>query len=185
MRPLTFPDGFTLRRAAAADLPAYGAFLRRTFVATYGPHQAPDRMARHVADRFGDGQLTEELRDAARTLLLLERRGQVAGCVLLRAGAAPPAVQGSRPVEIERFYLDAEWHGRGLAAPLMAAALAAAREAGHDVAWLAVWERNPRAIRYYEKQGFAIVGRHVYLFDGLPEDDHLMARTLLDRGAQR
>jgi len=175
---MTFPPDFHLRRAAAHDVPAYGAFLRRTFAATYGAHHAPERMARHVAEHFADERLGAEVQDPARTLLLLGSGSSLAGFAMLRAWDAPPEVAAANPVEVERFYVGHEWHGQGLAAPLMTAALDAARTAGHDVAWLGVWERNARAIRFYEKQGFGIVGRHVYVFDGVPEDDHLMARAL-------
>ncbi|MHB1311726.1 MAG: GNAT family N-acetyltransferase [Gemmatimonadaceae bacterium] len=177
---MTFPAGFLLRHATAADLPAYGAFVRLTFQATYGPQQEPESLARHVAERLNDDRLQDELHDASRTLLLLESGTSLAGFALLRAWEAPPEVGAANAVEVERFYVGQAWHGRGLAAPLMTAALDVARAAGHDAAWLSVWERNPRAIRFYEKQGFAIVGRHVYYFDGQPEDDHLMVRALLD-----
>ena len=60
----------------------------------------------------------------------------------------------------------------------MAAALDAARAQGHDAAWLSVWQQNARAVRFYEKQGFRVGGRIQYVFDGTPEDDYLMIRSL-------
>jgi GNAT superfamily N-acetyltransferase len=173
-----FPPGFSLRRATSADLVPFGEFSRRMFIVTYGPFHLPERMARHVEERLSDRQLKEELADPARTVLALTHGAEWAAYAQLRSADSPPAVAAARPVEIERFYVAHEWHGRGLAAPLMTAALDAAREKGHDAAWLAVWERNPRAVRFYEKQGFRVVGRHIYVFDGTPEDDHLMAVTL-------
>ena len=173
-----FPSGFDLRRATVADLAAFGEFSRRTFVATYGPFQAPERMARHLDERLNDRPLGEELADSARTVLALAFGDEWAAYAMLRRDQHPDDVVAVRPVEIERFYVDPAWHGQGLAAPLMAATLAAARQDGHDVAWLGVWERNPRAIRFYERQGFRIAGRHTYVFDGTPEDDHLMAIVL-------
>lgn len=172
------PPGFALRRATSADLVPFGEFTRRTFRATYGAFQTPERMARHLEARMNDRLLAQELADAARTVLVLTHDDEWVACAMLRRGDGPPAVAGVRPVEIERFYVSQVWHGRGLAALLMAATLDAAREEGHDVAWLAVWERNQRAVRFYEKQGFRIVGPHIYLFDGTPEDDHLMAIKL-------
>lgn len=172
------PPGSSLRRATTSDLVPFAEFSRRTFVATYGPFQAPERMARHVAERLSDRRLAEELADPARTVLALVCGDEWAACAMLRRDQSPQAVVAARPVEIERFYVDHAWHGRGLAARLMAATLAAARQDDHDVAWLAVWEQNLRAVRFYEKQGFRAVGRHVYLFDGTPEDDHLMAIVL-------
>ncbi len=173
-----FPSGFDLRRATVADLAAFGEFSRRTFSGTYGPFQVPERMARHLDERLNDRLLGEELADSARTVLALAFGDEWAAYAMLRRDQHPDDVVAVRPVEIERFYVDPAWHGQGLAAPLMAATLAAARQDGHDVAWLGVWERNPRAIRFYERQGFRIAGRHTYVFDGTPEDDHLMAIVL-------
>lgn len=173
-----FPPGFSLRRATTADLDLFGEFVRRTFIATYAPFQTAERMARHVGERLNDRRLGEELADPARAVLALTHGDEWAGHAMLRSGDSPSGVSAGRPVEIERFYVAQAWHGQGLAAPLMAATLDAARQDDHDVAWLAVWERNPRAVRFYEKQGFRIVGHHIYLFDGVPEDDHLMAIVL-------
>lgn len=170
-----FPDGFSVRRATAADLGDFGRFSRQTFVETYREFHSAEKMARHVAERLDDGTLAAELSDPARIVLMLTHGDAWAGYAVLRRDEAPPEVVARRPVEVERFYVDAQWHGQRLAAPLMTAALDAARQGEHDVAWLGVWERNPRAIRFYEKQGFRIVGHHIYLFDGHPENDHLMS----------
>jgi ribosomal protein S18 acetylase RimI-like enzyme len=175
---MSLPDGFSLRTGTTADVAAYGAFYRSAFAATYGPHHEAEEMQRHLASRFADDILREELESPERTLLLLESQGEVAGIALLRAGAGSLKTPAERPVEVERFYVGTPWQGKGVAAPLMQAALAAARAAGHDVVWLGVWEQNPRAIRFYEKQGFEVVGTHFYVFDGKEEDDLLMAVRL-------
>jgi ribosomal protein S18 acetylase RimI-like enzyme len=44
--------------------------------------------------------------------------------------------------------------------------------------WLGVWEYNPRAQRFYEKNGFRIVGSHVFLLGEDPQTDLLMQREL-------
>lgn len=173
-----FPPGVSLRRATSADLASFCEFSRRTFVRTYGEFHAPERMARHVAERLNDQRLGDELTDPARAVLAVVQEEAWIAYAMLRGGDGPPEVPAGRPVEVERFYVGHDWHGRGLAAPLMEATLDAARENGHDVAWLGVWEQNPRAIRFYEKAGFRIVGRHHYVFDGVVEDDHLMACAL-------
>jgi ribosomal protein S18 acetylase RimI-like enzyme len=74
-------------------------------------------------------------------------------------------------MEILRFYLRATWYGRGLAQPLMDAALVHARAGGHDGVWLQVWEHNARARRFYEKSGFVAVGTNPFLFGNTPEED--------------
>jgi GNAT superfamily N-acetyltransferase len=175
---MPLPDGFSLRRATPDDLAVWGEFSRRTFEATYGPHQPPERMARHIASRLNDDRLREKLADPTRTVWLAERGGVLVGFAMLHVVEPPPEVVASRPVEVERFYVDASHHGTGLAGALMTDVCQLAHAAGHDVAWLGVWEGNPRAIRFYSKQGFRIVGQWTYFFDDVPEADHLMARAL-------
>ena len=172
------PSSWTLRRAGPADLAAYGELCRATFTATFRAFHDADSMARHVAWAFNDDRLGADMTDAARTVIVATAGDDLIGYVLLRAGDAPPAVRAARPVEIGRFYVASPWHGRGVADALMDAAIAEARHRGADVAWLAAWEQNPRALRFYARRGFAVVGNATYLFDGQTEHDYLHTLTL-------
>jgi ribosomal protein S18 acetylase RimI-like enzyme len=49
---------------------------------------------------------------------------------------------------------------------------------GADVAWLGVWEKNPRAISFYEKSGFAVVGDHVFVLGSDAQRDLVLAKRL-------
>ena len=53
-----------------------------------------------------------------------------------------------------------------------------ARDGGRDVMWLGVWEYNPRAQRFYEKNGFRAVGSHVFQLGEDAQTDILMQREL-------
>jgi RimJ/RimL family protein N-acetyltransferase len=44
--------------------------------------------------------------------------------------------------------------------------------------WLGVWEYNPRAQRFYEKNGFRPVGQHVFQLGSDPQTDLLKQREL-------
>lgn len=80
-------------------------------------------------------------------------------------------------MEIARFYVDGSWHGRGLAREMMAACLTTwARDA--DTAWLGVFARNHRAVRFYEKCGFQIVGKAVFRMGADEQNDYVMACAL-------
>ena len=74
-------------------------------------------------------------------------------------------------LELMRIYLDNGWHGRGLAQALLKEVVRAARTLGGDSIWLGVWERNGRAIAFYEKSGFRRVGATEFrLGDRLHQD---------------
>jgi ribosomal protein S18 acetylase RimI-like enzyme len=49
---------------------------------------------------------------------------------------------------------------------------------GSGVAWLGVWEHNPRAITFYGKLGFVACGEQVFPLGNDPQRDIVMARPL-------
>jgi ribosomal protein S18 acetylase RimI-like enzyme len=44
--------------------------------------------------------------------------------------------------------------------------------------WLGVWEYNPRAQRFYEKNGFRMVDKHTFVLGSDPQTDLLMQKEL-------
>lgn len=59
---------------------------------------------------------------------------------------------------LHRFHVDPTWHGGSVSVPLMRAVFEEACALGGDALWLTTWEKNHRAIRFYEREGFAHVG---------------------------
>ena len=166
------------RRASAADAEALSLFARRIFIETFGPDNDPGDMEMYTARAFTPSAQRGELDDAARVCLIGEDEAGIAAYALLRAGDADPAVVGAKPVEIERFYVDARWHGGGVAATMMALVVDSVHALGGETLWLGVWERNARAIRFYERQGFRDVGSHEFLVGTDRQTDRIMAWVL-------
>jgi GNAT superfamily N-acetyltransferase len=176
---LTEPVFFRIRRAEPADASPLADFAARVFAETFGPDNRPEDMAAHLADRFGLRQQTEEILNPAVVTLLVEEEGRlIAFTQVTTLHTPPPCVTGEAPVEIGRFYVDRPWQGRGLAQRLMAAARDAARDLGGRTVWLAVWEHNPRAIAFYEKQGFRDVGSQPFRLGSDLQTDRVMVAEL-------
>ena len=76
----------------------------------------------------------------------------------VRRSEPPPCVSHESPIELLRFYVDASLHGTGLAQRLMEEARSGALELGGRHVWLSVWERNPRGLAFYAKEGFVDCG---------------------------
>ena len=79
------------------------------------------------------------------------------------------------------MYVIGEFHGTGVAQELMSACLAEMTMSGSDVAWLGVWERNPKAIAFYTKFDFREVGEHVFQLGNDAQRDVVMVRVLAGR----
>jgi ribosomal protein S18 acetylase RimI-like enzyme len=73
------------------------------------------------------------------------------------------------------LYVSQRWHGLGIAHEIMREVLATARLAASDRIWLGVWQRNERALAFYRKFGFEVVGDHTFQFGNDPQRDLVMA----------
>ena len=144
-----------------------------------------------MAESFGPAVQRAELETPGAVTLAMLRAdapddaGALAAYAQLRAGPPPREVGSARAMEIARFYVDRPWHGAGLAPTLMRAALRTAHERGADTMWLGVWSGNARAIAFYRRMGFAIVGAQTFRFGSILDEDHVMARPVApdDAGA--
>jgi diamine N-acetyltransferase len=165
-------------RPATPDDAAFLATLgARCFRDTFGPDNDPTDMALYLSSAFDEAIQRQELEDASNTFLFAEVDGVVAGYSQVRHGDAPEFIGGEYPIEIVRMYADAPWIGRGIGSALMAASIALVAEQGGDMAWLAVWEQNARAIAFYEKWGFAVAGRQTFQLGTDLQHDLVLARA--------
>ena len=160
------PSSLALRRASIQDASALAAFASRAFSDTYRGIDDPDQIADYVAEHFNPEAVAEIIRDRVSTTLLAEIGPQLVGYAVLKSHEAPNCVTGMKPIELARFYLDKEFIGKGIGASLMLLVHAEALRLGARTLWLSVYDRNVRAVRFYERFGFTKVGGKEFLFGG-------------------
>ena len=140
--------------------------------------RSPDDLAHYMRQAFNIEQIAVELADPKSIFLLAEIDGKPAGYAKLIVGNIENGVTAVRPIELSRLYSHQEFLGKGVGQNLMDACFELAKTRGHDVMWLGVWEFNPRAQRFYEKNGFRAVGRHVFQLGSDPQTDLLMQKEI-------
>lgn len=172
------PTTFRLCVATTGQAAALSDVMERTFRATFGEFTAEEPMAEHCRSSYGEAIQRAEIGDPDITTLLCTDGQSIAGFTQVRSGKHPTCVTASRPVEIHRIYVDAPWHGKGVATLLMQAACDDAAKRGADRVWLGVWENNARALRFYAKHGFVEVGEHVFHVGSEAQRDILMSRAI-------
>jgi ribosomal protein S18 acetylase RimI-like enzyme len=166
------------RAARPEDGAELARFAERTFRDAFGAANDRADMDAYCALAFGEMRQRAEIEDAALETLLVEDGGRLVGYAQFGPGAEPACVALRPAWELRRLYVEPELKGAGLASELMARALASAARAGAAAMWLGVWEHNPRAIRFYEKAGFALVGEHVFRLGSDAQRDLIMVRRL-------
>jgi diamine N-acetyltransferase len=167
-----------LRLATGTDAAALARFGREVFVRTFGPDNHPRDIHAYVDEAFTETAQAAEIADPASfTILAMEDDGSIAGYALVTRGAPEIVQVGEAPIQIRRFYIAHEHHGRGLAARLMQDVIERSRERGARTLWLGVWEHNERAIAFYQKHGFVQAGTQPFLLGSDLQSDWVMQNT--------
>ena len=167
-----------IRTANISDAARIAAVSARLFYHTFAPDNRPEDMALYMAAAFGEAQQRRELQQPRTQYLMMHADDALIGIALLIDGSTNPRVHGAATLEIQRFYVDPVWHGRGAARQLMNACVSIARSLGADTVWLGVWEMNSRAIRFYEKCGFVDAGTLIFQLGTDAQTDRIMMRSV-------
>lgn len=170
-----------LRDATIADARALAGFAERVFRETYEPTCRAEDIDAYVADSFGPEVQRSEIRDPEVRTILATLGGELVGYVQLRRTEPPPCLPEAPAIEIGRFYVDHSWHGTGVAQALMNATLDAV-PSGTKILWLGVLDRNRRAVRFYTRMGFRIVGVRRFAMGAELQDDWIMMREAASDG---
>jgi diamine N-acetyltransferase len=167
-----------IRRAKEEDALALSVLAEGTFRAAFVESTSAANMQLHCAVNYGQALQVAEIREPSRETWVAEADERLVAYVQLRLKATSTVIVDERAVEIQRFYVDASHHGTGLAHDLMAHVLARAEAAGSAELWLGVWERNQRALAFYRKWGFDVVGEHIFNLGDDPQRDLVMRRDV-------
>jgi ribosomal protein S18 acetylase RimI-like enzyme len=170
-----------IRQATSDDAKLLTDLSYTTFWDAFAHHpkNAPDDLAHYMRQAFSLDQISAELAEEKNIFLIAEIEGQPTGYAKIIIDNIEPDITAERPVELSRLYSHQEYIGKGVGQNLMDACFEHAVSEGRDVMWLGVWEYNPRAQRFYEKNGFRVVGKHTFILGSDPQTDLLMQRNLI------
>lgn len=167
-----------IRPANPTDAKNLAELADRTFRDAFSEQNTPENMDLHCKASYGERIQAEELADRQYTTLVAEVDGRLIAYAQLRWGEPPICVNADTAAEIQRIYVDREWHGKGLAQELMQACLKIIQASNIDTVWLGVWEHNPRAIAFYRKFDFQECGDHVFSVGSDPQRDVILVKRM-------
>ncbi|MEM8491628.1 MAG: GNAT family N-acetyltransferase [Pseudomonadota bacterium] len=165
----------TIRQAIADDAEALALLADQTFRDAFAAQNDPSDIDLHCATHYSPDRQLDEIRDRRTITLVADLDGVLIAYAQLRHGSYKECVPAERPWELSKFYVAQQWHGRGVAHEVMREVLALAAQEGADSLWLGVWTENLRAIAFYRKYDFAVVGSQIFQVGTDPQQDFVMA----------
>jgi len=134
----------------------------QTFTETFAHQNTESDMQKYVSENLNLEQLSKELNSKDSAFYFLKLDGPIIGYLKLNKNEAQTELKNNTSLEIERIYVKQEFQGKQFGKLLLQKAIDIAKEQGYQTIWLAVWERNLKAIAFYTKHGFKEFNKHTF-----------------------
>jgi len=163
-------------------LPGEVSLLRsvslRSFEVPFAPHNDAANMEAYMSFAFSADRLSDELTNPASRFFFAYVGEMIAGYLKINRAEAQSDLRDPESLEIERIYVLPEYYRQGVGQVMLDEAIRVARSEKLRYVWLGVWERNPRAIQFYEKNGFMAFSSHPFMMGTDRQTDILMRLDL-------
>jgi ribosomal protein S18 acetylase RimI-like enzyme len=171
-------ENIEIREATLNDIKLLQDIGKKTFFETFSESNSEENMKKYLEDGFSIEKLTEELNNRHSEFYFAVMDEKVLGYLKLNFGASQTELKDTNSLEIERIYVLQEYHGKKVGQVLYEKAMQVAYEKEAIYVWLGVWEKNPRAIRFYEKNGFVEFDKHIFKLGDDKQTDIMMKKFL-------
>jgi ribosomal protein S18 acetylase RimI-like enzyme len=151
------------RSCTIKDTEALAAIGARTFEEAYLKDAGKTLVDQYIADFYRPDIVLLEMQEPSYFF--------AAFCEDVMIGYMRLAIRKPGVVYIARMYVLQTWYGKGIAQELMSIAKQFTLEKDCGVLELSVWKINHRAIRFYEKCGFMVIGETRFKWNETREDE--------------
>lgn len=167
-----------LRKAESQDLISLQKIGKLTFAETFSSDNSEENLRLYLETAFSTEKVQGELSDENAAFYFAEFENEIIGYLKVNYGDSQTEIKSEKALEIERIYVLREFHGKQIGQMLYEKAIELAKDIHAEFVWLGVWEQNPRAIRFYEKNGFRAFDKHIFRL-GNDEQIDIMMKLML------
>lgn len=167
-------------KITAADVDRLVQMSISTFEDAFAAVNSPENMAMYIAEAFSKEKMLAEINNPESSFYFAYRDEEPVGYLKINTGKAQSDLVGNDNLEISRIYVDKTCQGLGIGQQMLDQAIQIARELGKDYVWLGVWEKNPGAIRFYERNGFVQISTHDFVL-GTDRQTDLILKLIINK----
>ncbi len=153
---------------------------KQTFSETFAEGNTEENMANYLEEGFSIEKLKSELNNPDSEFYFAKSEDKVIGYLKINFGQSQTELKDDKGLEIERIYVIKEFHGKQVGQLLYQKALEIANNMQSSYVWLGVWEKNTRAINFYQKNGFVTFDKHIFKLGDDEQTDFMMRLELKD-----
>ncbi len=151
-----------------------------TFKETFEEVNTEEDMQKYLNENLNEEKLKSELENLDSEFYFIENENKNLGYLKLNFGNAQTEKVEENYFEIERIYVLKAFLGQKIGQILLNKAIEIGKKKNLEFLWLGVWEENHRAIKFYEKNGFKVFGKHKFVL-GKDVQTDLMMKLKIDK----
>ena len=163
-----------IRKLDITDLENLQKISITTFRETFEEVNSEEDMQKYLDENLSLERLKSELENLDSEFYFIENENKNLGYLKLNFENAQTEKVEENYFEIERIYVLKAFLGQKIGQILFDKAIEIGREKNLEYVWLGVWEENHRAIKFYEKNGFKVFGKHKFVLGKDVQTDLLM-----------
>jgi len=147
-------------RASLDDIGLLSGIGTQTILESHGHSASPEDMQHYVGKNMSEEAFAAELSDPENLYYIIYSDGEPVGYAKIVLNDPNPNVAAQNVTKLGRIYILKKFLGQPYGKELFDHILNISKQHAQAGMWLNVWIENHRAIKFYHKQGFKIVGSH-------------------------
>jgi ribosomal protein S18 acetylase RimI-like enzyme len=165
---------FNIRKVTPSQINELVQISSETFIETFSEVNSKENMQMYLDEYICKEKLSSELNHPNSEFYFATINDRILGYLKINTGNAQIEFKDKHTLEIERLYVLKEFIGKQFGQSLFNFALHKSKQMNAEFLWLGVWEKNFRAIRFYEKNGLTIFDKHDFKLGNDMQNDVLM-----------
>ncbi|WP_282147639.1 GNAT family N-acetyltransferase [Algibacter lectus] len=165
-------------QATVKDAQLIAKVGRQTFLESHGHSASEDDIKKFVNKTYQEQAIAEEFKNENVQYYIISFEDEIAGFSKIEVNALSPWVDAPAITKLDRFYLLEAFHGKKLGVEFFNFIIETSKQYNQKGIWLAVWVENLKAIKFYTKNEFKIVGDYNFkLSDTRSNPNHIMFKA--------
>ena len=171
-------DNFEITKVNSNDITSLQKVGKKTFFETFSPTNTEENMQKYLEESFSSDKLLGELNNPDSKFYFAKYNDEIVGYLKLNLGHSQTDLNDNQSLEIERIYVLKDFQGKKIGQKLYEKAVEVAKQNKVKYIWLGVWEKNQKAIDFYEKNGFVPFDKHIFVLGDDEQTDIMMKMEL-------
>ena len=147
-------------KASVEDSELIAKIGKKAFLESHGDSASAEDLNSFISKTYTKVHISKEFENTKVQYHIIYFNDSAAGFSKIELNTPHKDIKDLNTTKLDRLYLLKAYLGQQLGSKLFDYNIQLSQEKNQNGIWLAVWVENKRAIRFYTKSGFKIVGKY-------------------------